>query len=252
MSSSSSASDVQSVIHDGISYLTAADARAVDEDLLGEMGGFDTEQLMELAGLSVAHAVAKHYPLASHRNVLVVSGGGNNGGDGFIAARHLAQMGYTPYIWVVKTSARSEALFAKLLHQAHGLGIPISGTFEEGLPEGLESMGDADLIVDAVFGFSFKPPLRGDLEGVVASMASSGVPVVAVDVPSGWDVDRGDVHDTGLDPELLISLTLPKLCALAFKGTHVVGGRFVPHDVKEKHGLALPEYPNPLDLIKTL
>ena len=57
--------------------------------------GFTLDQLMELAGLSCAEALAKAYPLEAHAKVLVVAGPGNNGGDGLVAARHLTHFGYT-------------------------------------------------------------------------------------------------------------------------------------------------------------
>lgn len=67
---------------------------AVDEELMGPLG-FSVDQLMELAGLSVAASLAAEYPSALHKRVLVVAGPGNNGGDGLVAARHLHHFGYT-------------------------------------------------------------------------------------------------------------------------------------------------------------
>jgi len=54
------------------------------------------------------------------------------------------------------------------------------------------------------------------------------VPIASVDVPSGWDVELGDTAEVGIHPQMLISLTAPKLCAKFFTGKHYVGGRFVP------------------------
>lgn len=53
------------------------------------------------------------------------------------------------------------------------------------------------------------------------------IPIVAVDIPSGWDVDKGPTKE-GLRADMLVSLTAPKLCAKGFKGRHFLGGRFVP------------------------
>lgn len=69
-------------------------------------------------------------------------------------------------------------------------------------------------------------------------------PVASIDIPSGWDVEQGDVNALGLRPDLLISLTAPKICARKFEGRfHYLGGRFVPRPLEEKYGLELPEYP---------
>ena len=70
------------------------EAAAIDEELMGPLG-FSVDQLMELAGLSVACSVASEFPSASHSRVLVIAGPGNNGGDGLVAARHLHHSGYT-------------------------------------------------------------------------------------------------------------------------------------------------------------
>jgi len=72
----------------------------------------------------------------------------------------------------------------------------------------------------------------------------AAMPVVSIDVPSGWDVENGDVLNIGLNPSLLVSLTAPKMCSTHFRGQfHIVGGRFVPPAIAEKYNLKLPSYP---------
>jgi len=77
--------------------------------------------------------------------------------------------------------------------------------------------------------------------------AARGIPIIAVDIPSGWDVEKGpNENDKSLYfmPDMLVSLTAPKLCAKFFKGPHhVLGGRFVPNKLAKKYSLNLPEYP---------
>lgn len=70
------------------------EAAKIDEELMGPLG-FSVDQLMELAGLSVACSVYAEYPPSSHKRILVIAGPGNNGGDGLVAARHLYHSGYT-------------------------------------------------------------------------------------------------------------------------------------------------------------
>jgi NAD(P)H-hydrate epimerase len=79
-------------------YLNQEDAQQLDVDLMSDEGGFVLEQLMELAGLSCAQALAAAYPSSQDGNkkVLVCCGPGNQGGDGLVAARHLWQFGYHP------------------------------------------------------------------------------------------------------------------------------------------------------------
>ena len=98
----------------------------------------------------------------------------------------------------------------------------------------MEELGDIksdyDLIVDAIFGYSFKGALREPFGSTIAKLKESELPVCSVDIPSGWDVDSGP-NEAGFDsPACLISLTAPKLCAskLAPSSKHYLGGRFVP------------------------
>lgn len=66
----------------------------------------------------------------------------------------------------------------------------------------------------------------------------------SVDIPSGWDIEKGEPEEGGIKPEILISLTAPKLCAKKFTGKyHYLGGRFVPPKLEEKYSLSLPKYP---------
>lgn len=110
------------------------------------------------------------------------------------------------------------------------------------IPELSKALSSSDVILDAIFGFSFQPPVRSPFDAVLPLLAKSGLPIVSVDIPSGWDVEKGkitfDVKDvdngeggakpfTGLEPDVLISLTAPKLGVKDFKGRHFLGGRFV-------------------------
>ena len=90
------------------------------------------------------------------------------------------------------------------------------------------ALASSDVILDAIFGFSFKPPVRAPFDAALPLIANSGLPIVSVDVPSGWNVDEGKVDALALDPDVLISLTAPKEGVRAFKGRHFLGGRFVP------------------------
>ncbi len=85
----------------------------------------------------------------------------------------------------------------------------------------------SDVILDAIFGFSFKPPVRAPFDSALPLLSKSGLPIVSVDIPSGWDVEEGNAESVGLNPEVLISLTAPKQGVKEFKGRHFLGGRFV-------------------------
>ncbi|KAL1229701.1 NAD(P)H-hydrate epimerase [Trichinella spiralis] len=72
----------------------------------------------------------------------------------------------------------------------------------------------------------------------------NSIPVVSIDIPSGWHVEQGPIDGDALQPKCLISLTAPKKCAIKFRGDfHFLGGRFVPESVADKYQLNLPAYP---------
>lgn len=92
----------------------------------------------------------------------------------------------------------------------------------------LDTIRASDVILDAIFGFSFKGPMRPPFDAALPLIADSGLPIVSVDIPSGWDVEEGRPEGTGLNPDVLLSLTAPKEGVRRFKGRHFLGGRFVP------------------------
>eukprot|EP00929_Paragymnodinium_shiwhaense_P087056 TRINITY_DN47370_c0_g1_i1.p1 TRINITY_DN47370_c0_g1~~TRINITY_DN47370_c0_g1_i1.p1 ORF type:complete len:337 (+),score=72.88 TRINITY_DN47370_c0_g1_i1:45-1013(+) len=233
------------------SFLNQERAIQVDVDLMSPEGGWSIDQLMELAGLSCAASLAKEFPVETHPNVLIISGPGNNGGDGLVAARHLHHFGYKPRVVYPKMEKLIENndLYRRLTLQLGHLGIPITSEWVA------PAEGEADVIMDAIFGFSFKG-WRGDgkdapfdsimdyLGSEPGGKAAISTPVVSVDIPSGWNVESGPPEGKALRPQMLISLTAPKLCAKFFEGEfHYLGGRFVPPNIVEKNGLILPHYP---------
>lgn len=224
-----------------LKYLDQESAAALDQELFTEYK-FSVDQLMELAGQACAHAVAKVYPILDMKQVLIVCGPGNNGGDGLVCARHLKLLGYIPV--VVYPKETQNELYMNLINQCVKFDIPVL----KEMPT-LEIIDSAcHVIVDAVFGFSFKPPVRPNFLPILNTMKESKIPVVSVDIPSGWDVNNGPPVNSpkspALEPEMLISLTAPKIAANFFEGPHhILGGRFVPPALAAKYQLNLPQYP---------
>ncbi|XP_060613792.2 NAD(P)H-hydrate epimerase [Anolis sagrei] len=224
----------------GPKLLGQKEAQALDQELF-ESYKFSVDQLMELAGLSCATAIAMAYPVGSFASsppaVLVVCGPGNNGGDGLVCARHLKMFGYEPTVHYPKRP--SKALFEGLVTQCQKMDIPFLPEFppEAGLIDELYG-----LVVDAIFGFSFQGAVREPFAGILGVLEKVTLPIASIDIPSGWDVEKG--HPEGIQPDLLISLTAPKMAAKHFGGRyHFLGGRFVPKALEEKYGLRLPPYP---------
>mmetsp|Transcript_14484 Transcript_14484/g.26892 ORF Transcript_14484/g.26892 Transcript_14484/m.26892 type:complete len:245 (+) Transcript_14484:288-1022(+) len=218
-------------------------AQELDVELM-KSPGFTLDQLMELAGLSVASAVASEWKEESR--ILVICGPGNNGGDGLVASRHLFHFGLKPTILYPKpprdTSSGPGKLYNDLVTQCKDLNIPFWDKLE-----GPIDAGHFDGVVDAIFGFSFDPSggIRAPFDTILAKMQQTEVPVASVDIPSGWHVEEGDTLRSGFMPHMLISLTAPKRCAAHFTGPHhYLGGRFLPPGLAQKYNLTtLPKYP---------
>ncbi|KAM9930415.1 hypothetical protein OXX59_000512 [Metschnikowia pulcherrima] len=222
--------------------LSAKAAAALDAEIMSS-GSYSIDQLMELAGLAVAKAVYKQYPpqaTQKPQNVLVLVGPGNNGGDGLVCARHLkAWRYYEPVVYYPKRPKKD--LYVRLTKQLDDMGVRQIDDLDA-VKKLLES-GSTKLIIDALFGFSFKPPIRAPFDELIAYLSQNSskiAPIVSVDIPSGWDVDEGPL-DTDINASMLVSLTAPKPCAKQFQQdgkVHYLGGRFINDTVAEKYGIS--------------
>lgn len=159
--------------------LKQSEAIKIDEELFSTYK-YSVHQLMELAGLSCAHAIAKCYPLGpvkdeTTRRVLVVCGPGNNGGDGLVAARHLALMGYCCDIYYPKRT--DNELYQNLLLQCQSFNDAIRIIDTCPSNDAAVDNNAYRLIVDALFGFSFRPPVRELFVPIMNFLSKSTVPI---------------------------------------------------------------------------
>ena len=163
--------------------LTAAQMSAIDRD--SNERGVPVRVLMENAGEAVAWFCRERYPGLS---VVVLCGKGNNGGDGAVAARLLAEIQTPVKVVLLGSLEEAKGDAASALERAKATeGIEFVEAKDEAALR--EALGDGDLIVDAVVGTGFKPPLRGLAAVARDLIATINRPVVAVDLPSGWDAD---------------------------------------------------------------
>jgi len=165
-----------------IELLTTAEMATADR--LTIEGGTPGIRLMEQAGRAVADAVTRHSP----GSVCVVAGPGNNGGDGFVCARILAERGYPVRLLLVGERD-------KLKGDAAEASRSFSGLVEAAQPAGLAG---ADLIVDALFGAGLDRPASGAALTMIEAINAARGPVVAVDLPSGINGTSGAVMGTAV------------------------------------------------------
>lgn len=154
--------------------------------------------LMENAGAAVARVAARAACIGSR--LLVLCGPGNNGGDGFVAARLLAETGYRVRLALL---GRREALRG----DAAAMAARWSGAVEEAQAC---SLADVDLVIDALFGAGLARDLDGEARQLVERVNASGLPVVAVDLPSGIDGATGEVRGAAIRARWSVTFFRPK------------------------------------------
>ncbi|CCH47150.1 hypothetical protein BN7_6764 [Wickerhamomyces ciferrii] len=204
--------------------LSAKLAASVDQELMSS-GGLSIDQLViyGTSGLCV-NLLTK---------VLL-------GGDGLVAARHLKLWGFNPSIYYPKRS--SKPLFQGLETQLKNLNIEFIDSDLD--PHTIESK--FQLIIDSIFGFSFNTSggIRPPFDELIKTVNKTTIPILSVDIPSGWDVDEGYVSGGLRSPDVLISLTAPKPVAnhMSQNTQHFVGGRFIGKEFAEKYGIDYYDY----------
>lgn len=161
-----------------IELLTTAEMGEADR--LAITGGIASIDLMENAGRAVAESIGT---VVRGRRIVVVAGPGNNGGDGFVAACHLAGHGYEVRMSLVGDPARLKGDAAIAAERWAG---PVQAASPEAL-------ADCDVIIDALFGAGLDRPVEGPARAMIEAMNASGAPVVAVDLPSGVNGTTGAV-----------------------------------------------------------
>ena len=161
-------------------------------DRLTMAGGIAGSVLMENAGQAVADAISRRFP---PRPVAVLCGPGNNGGDGFVAARVLAKRGWPVRVALLGDRGALKGDAATAAACWPGKVEAVSGAM-------LDSAG---LVVDALFGAGLARPIEGIAAEIIATLDGQNVPVVAIDVPSGVDGGSGEVRGMALKAALTVT-----------------------------------------------
>jgi hydroxyethylthiazole kinase-like uncharacterized protein yjeF len=187
--------------------VTADEMRAIDR-VTSERFGVPSLTLMESAGAAVADYVLTHYPGAGR--IVVFCGKGNNGGDGFVAARrlHLERKKVQVILLADPADLRGDA--AVMFGQLPGAAILVRSS-EQLNSERVRLALGADLYLDAVLGTGFKPPVSGLYADAITMMNAGKIPVIAVDIPSGADADAmGPQSGTIAKADAIVTFTRPR------------------------------------------
>lgn len=200
--------------------------------------------LMENAGREVFEAAREALGDPRGKRVTVVAGRGNNGGDGFVAARRLIEAGALVSVYLLgrPDEVRGDAKANLDILLDSGVPIPIVSAAEELS----SSLCCCDLIVDAIFGTGLSGEVAGLASEVIRAVNASGIPVISVDVPSGLDADSGSVLGDCVRADRTVTFALPKIGLVTYPGAACVGRLIVadigiPKCLYEEVGVELVE-----------
>lgn len=201
--------------------VTVAQMREIDRIAIKERG-IDAFELMEAAGRAVATDIAEHFEKGS---VAIICGGGNNGGDGHVAARYLHRAGWNVRILTTVPMSESKGAARKA---------------RERLPDGvkhetwdrissLQWLSDMDVTIDALLGTGSKGKLRPPYDALIQAMNEAHTPIVSIDIPSGLNADTGFVDDVAVIAYRTVTIGLPKVGLVTGDGPRHAGVIRVEH-----------------------
>jgi NAD(P)H-hydrate epimerase len=187
--------------------VSADEIRAIDR-ATSERYGVPSLTLMENAGAAVADYVLAHHGEA--QRIVVFCGKGNNGGDGFVAARRLHEQGKKVQVLLLADPSDLRGDAATMSAKLPELSIAVRSS-EELKSDRVREILQADLYVDAILGTGFKPPVRGLYADAIELINASNVPVIAVDIPSGADADAtGKQSGVIARADAVVTFTAPR------------------------------------------
>ncbi len=191
----------------GIVYVTAEEMRRIDDVTIREFQ-VDVLMLMENAGRAAATMARRMFQGTTiGKRVACLGGGGNNGGDGMVAARHLANWGANVEVIVGTTKDRMKSVPLGQLHILEKMRIPILSTDY--------ALRDYDLLIDGLMGYGLEGNPRDMVAVLIKDANTSGRPILALDVPSGMNATTGEAYDPCIKATSTLTLALPKTGFLA-------------------------------------
>jgi ADP-dependent NAD(P)H-hydrate dehydratase / NAD(P)H-hydrate epimerase len=198
--------------------LSAAESRELDR-LSQTTYGVDSYGLMTRAGEAVAEAVTRRWPAALAAGVMVVAGKGNNGGDGFVAARKLRADGATVRVLLLARTAELKGDAARACADYVAAG----GVVEEAADERVLAGPRPGVVIDAVFGTGLNAEVRGMMRAMIEAINRLEAPIVAVDIASGVNADTGAVMGVAIKAALTVTFGYAKYGHVSYPGAEFCG-----------------------------
>ncbi len=199
--------------------LSAQEMRRADERAI-KTYGVPGVVLMENAGAGIAQLIALTYAPVRNKSILILSGKGNNGGDGFVVARHLVSAGARVRVLLVAppSAYSGDALTNYKIVKAIARDQKEALTLGRATLPALRKLQGVDLIVDAMFGTGFSGTVPPAVRHLIEWVNRQKVPVVAIDIPSGVSATDGAVANVAVRAERTVTMAAPKIGLLCSSG----------------------------------
>ena len=210
--------------------VTASEMREMDTMTINE-AGIPGVVLMENAARSASKVFLNHFNPPDGSSIVILCGKGNNGGDGYVMARHLHEKGMDVSVMITgeKSSISGDALIN--LRIIEKLGLKISEiTDDDTLQYASDIILRCSYIIDGLLGTGLNSPVRGIYKKLIENVNQSGKPVMSIDIPSGLNADTGSKMGTAVKAHLTVTFGFPKPGQLVYPGAELVG-RLVNIDI---------------------
>jgi hydroxyethylthiazole kinase-like uncharacterized protein yjeF len=202
--------------------VTASEMQELDRRAIQDLG-IPSLVLMENAGRTTYQILRREFP-GLQGEVAVVAGRGNNGGDGFVVARYLANAGLPVAVFLLGPRDRVSGDAKVNLEILAPLGVAVKEILTEAdLNPALRRLGRAALIVDALLGTGLNSPVKGLMAALIDGLNQLGTPVLAVDIPTGLSADTGEVLGVALKAQVTATYGWPKVGQILPPGRDYVG-----------------------------
>jgi len=180
--------------------------------------------LMENAGLISSLSLEKEFPDLKESKISIFVGGGNNGGDGLVIARHLFNQSMDINVYLLKEVDKFKGDVLTNLGIAQSIGVPIKEILhEDELEKEKVNILEAEIIIDAILGTGISGEVEGFLAQVINFLNQTNKPIVAIDTPSGLDVDTGLPAGCCIRARTTFTFGLPKIGLLLYPGAELAG-----------------------------
>ncbi|GAI80003.1 unnamed protein product, partial [marine sediment metagenome] len=173
--------------------VTSQQMREIDRKAIEE-NNLSGHILMENAGLRIFQSLKKIYPNLRLKKIIIFAGSGNNGGDGFVVARHLYNYGMKVKVFLLAPFNKIKGEAGGNLNTINKMGVELIETETTKLEEIQRTIQNSDLIIDAILGTGLQGKVTGLKAKIIDLINIANKEVVAIDVPSGLDTDTGKIE----------------------------------------------------------